>query len=325
VPPDNPHDALFKAVFGQRDNAGRMLRSMLPQALVDAVQWDSLTVEPGTFVDPGRRRRESDLLFSARIAGTAAHIYVVFEHQSSNDPSMALRLLRYMVRIWTLCAEAHPRRPLPLIVPLVLSHAAGGWTAAASFRDLLDPSVAELAPDAIPDFRYAVLDVANASNAQLRARPLPSEATLTLWLLRDIRNSAAFLQNLASWSDLLAHLERHPAGEEKLQRLWYYVAEAGSDLRASEIRAILDETTSLSGDLIMNMLERARAEGAQKGRLEGHSQGKAAALRLILQARGLSPSEAQLRRIDACDDAQQLDDWTLRASVASALADVFGD
>jgi hypothetical protein len=39
----------------------------------------------------------------------------------------------------------------------------------------------------------------------------------------------------------------------------------------------------------------------------------------------LSPSEAQLRRIDACDDAQQLDDWTLRASVASALADVFGD
>jgi hypothetical protein len=46
----------------------------------------------------GEKRTGS--FFTIRCNGHAAFLYVLFEHQSTNDPLMAFRLLRYLVRIW---------------------------------------------------------------------------------------------------------------------------------------------------------------------------------------------------------------------------------
>ena len=43
---------------------------------------------------------EAALLFSARIGGSDALLYLLLEHQHSEAPLMGLRLLSYMVRIW---------------------------------------------------------------------------------------------------------------------------------------------------------------------------------------------------------------------------------
>lgn len=42
----NPHDALIKCTFGSALHAEGELRSVLPHALVEAIDWKSLTVEP---------------------------------------------------------------------------------------------------------------------------------------------------------------------------------------------------------------------------------------------------------------------------------------
>lgn len=97
----NPHDALFKAVFGEPDNARGALRAVVPPALAAAVDWSTLAREPGSFVDDELRECHTDLLFSAQLRdGGGALVYVLFEHQSTPDPLMAYRLLRYAVRIW---------------------------------------------------------------------------------------------------------------------------------------------------------------------------------------------------------------------------------
>ena len=95
-----PHDALFKATFSQVELAAEELRCVLPPELVAQMDLGSLALAAGSFVDEALREQHTDLLYSVRLAGRPARVYVLFEHQSSGDTWMALRLLKYMLRIW---------------------------------------------------------------------------------------------------------------------------------------------------------------------------------------------------------------------------------
>ncbi|MGH1340374.1 MAG: Rpn family recombination-promoting nuclease/putative transposase [Nannocystales bacterium] len=112
-----PHDALFKTIFGQPEHAAAELQHILPGHIAARIDWSSLTPQPGTYVDEELADQHSDLLFSAatRPSEEPVFVYVLFEHQSTAQPRMALRLLRYMVRIWTRHASEYPKDPLPLI------------------------------------------------------------------------------------------------------------------------------------------------------------------------------------------------------------------
>jgi predicted transposase/invertase (TIGR01784 family) len=55
---------------------------------------------PGSFVDEALRWRHSDVLFTAPLDGHHAFVYALIEHQSSDDPLMAFRMMRYVTRIW---------------------------------------------------------------------------------------------------------------------------------------------------------------------------------------------------------------------------------
>jgi predicted transposase/invertase (TIGR01784 family) len=93
---------LFKAVFGRPEHARGALRAVVPAAVAETLDWPSLAPCAGNFVDPVLRERYTDVLFSvAWRGGGDALVYVLFEHQSTSDPWMAFRLLRYLVRIWS--------------------------------------------------------------------------------------------------------------------------------------------------------------------------------------------------------------------------------
>jgi predicted transposase YdaD len=94
------HDALFKSAFEHPSHAAGLFRHVLPPALAGAIDWTTLELQSGSFVDPTLRSRHSDLLFSARVDDRMVLLYVLLEHQSSNDPSMPLRSLDYAVCIW---------------------------------------------------------------------------------------------------------------------------------------------------------------------------------------------------------------------------------
>ena len=116
APIHQPHDKLFKASFSDPVNAAAFLRWEVPPALSGKIAWEQLRVEPGSFVDSHYRHTESDLLFSAKLAGSDSLLYLLFEHQTTPDPALALRLLRYVVRIWE--ASILPRPGCPSSCPL---------------------------------------------------------------------------------------------------------------------------------------------------------------------------------------------------------------
>ena len=102
---------------------------MLPSALVECVDWSTLDLVSGEFVDPQLAHLQSDLLYTVQVDGVHACIYVLLEHQSTVDRYMPLRLLRYRTRIWDRFAQDRAGDLLPVIIPVVLHHSHSGWTA----------------------------------------------------------------------------------------------------------------------------------------------------------------------------------------------------
>jgi predicted transposase/invertase (TIGR01784 family) len=96
-----PHDKLVKSTFSDPDNACAFLQANLPRKLARRIDWSTLSLASGSFIDPEFAATSSDLLFIAKIDGQPAFLYILFEHQNQEDPLIGLRLLTYMVRIWS--------------------------------------------------------------------------------------------------------------------------------------------------------------------------------------------------------------------------------
>jgi hypothetical protein len=59
----NPHDKLIKFTFSQVENAADEFRTALPPALAARLDFSTLCVCPGSFVDEALRERFTDLLY----------------------------------------------------------------------------------------------------------------------------------------------------------------------------------------------------------------------------------------------------------------------
>lgn len=102
------YDFLVKRTFSQIEHAAGLLQVVLPEAIAERVDFSTLALCPGTFVDQLLGGRHADLLFSVTAAEREVLIYVLFEHQSTVDAPMPFRLLQYMVRIRERHLQAHP-------------------------------------------------------------------------------------------------------------------------------------------------------------------------------------------------------------------------
>ena len=154
-----PHDRLFRAVFSDASEAASLLRNVLPDAIRSSFDWTTLSRQGGTFIDEELRESQTDLLYQVEHVetGQPMSVYVLLEHQSSPDPLMRLRMLRYCCRIWQddLRSESD-RRELRPIVPVVFYQGARGWTHSTEFADLF-PEAARAWPW-IPKFAHVLLD-----------------------------------------------------------------------------------------------------------------------------------------------------------------------
>ena len=111
-----PHDHLFRTVFGEEGEleAVGLLQAYLPESISRELRWSSLKWQSVSFIDDRLRESESDLLYAIqrKADGAPAWLYVLLEHQSSPDPWLRLRLLKYSIRIWERGVVSHIISPL---------------------------------------------------------------------------------------------------------------------------------------------------------------------------------------------------------------------
>ncbi len=327
---------MFRLAFGEPEHAAELLRGALPEALVRAIDWESLQRQDGSFVDAGLRGQQADLLFEAQLAGEPVLLYLLVEHKSGEDRFTAFQLLRYVVRVLERWRREHPdARELPAVVPFVLHHGKRPWRGPRRVRELV--RVGGLPADARrvllalqPDLGFVLDDLATADEADIRARMLSAVATVPLLFLRVLPRCglAEILDAMTRWHELLVALLAHPDPGDLLGALYcYLLATANADpdaLRKALENTLPDTLEAAMTNNLEKLLQRSEQHGRAEGQAEGRAEGQAALLLRLLDRRFGTLPESAIARVRAGTETD-LETWAERVLTASTLDEVLGD
>ncbi len=259
----------------------------------------------------------------------------MLEHQSSNDPIMALRILTYCALLYAslLTRKLIPKGGrLPIILPVVLYSGVRRWTAPLSVVDLIDPAPQALLPY-LPQMRYLLID----EGRLVRSGALPSDNLASL-LFRLEHN-----KGIDDVQDLMQTVWDSTEGSEYAEVRLAFTAWAKYVLlpralpdvvvpnvdNLLEIKTMLTEhsrswTHQWKAEGLQEGLKEGIQKGLQKGLQKGHQEGASAVVhRLLLRKFGTLPSETEHRLKQATP--AQLETWSLNILDATTLDDVFTD
>jgi hypothetical protein len=207
-----------------------------------------------------------------------AFVYLLFEHQSSEDPRIALRLLSYILQIWNRFAKEHPAPvKLPPVLPLVLAQGKSPWKTPPRLEALIDlpESVAEILRPWQPALAYHLLELVRVPYPDLGGTP---EGILTLRVLKAQPVGQLFTDVI--WDENLLF----SISDAALERMIRYILNAEPDMNRMR-----DYVSNLRSKPLQNkamtIAEQLREEGLQKGLQKGLRQGREEGLReAIVQA-----------------------------------------
>jgi predicted transposase/invertase (TIGR01784 family) len=291
------NDGFFKAMFSHPEHATSFFKSHLPPAISKRIEWPSLVVLPGSFVKSSLQQLHSDLLFSVSLGGANSLIYLLFEHQSTPDPAMPLRLLAYLSEIFTKFYKTHGL-PLQPVLPFVFHQGPEAWVASPHFEDLFDlPD--DLATDLIPflpKFQHALLDL---TQFDPNSEEDDSRLKIILQLMKLARQKE--LLRFFRW---LAEFPHQDLPDDLLSQMLLYALHADSNLDAEKIYPTLTSNPELRQNT-MSIAEKLIAQGHLAGLTQGISQG-------ISQGRWVGRIQALQEFLDLpISDANTFDGLTL--------------
>jgi hypothetical protein len=320
--PASPHDALFKQTFTDLDNARGELRAALPDEVVALIDWSTLQVETGSFVDAALRSRFTDLLFSVNLAGRDARIYVLFEHTSKQDRWLPFRVLTYEVRIWEAWRRKHRKaKKLPPIVPVVLAQVKGELKARTleEIIDFADGERVVLGPW-LPQLSLVVDDLDALTDAALEKREMPPAARLALAALQHVRGKLTLdelIARLERWIEALPVDER---GTEAIASLIEYIQSLRPEANLERLRAAVAKARPGVEDRMMTTLRELK----EQGRAEGEAQALARVLLKQLTQRFTTVPDNARQKIAAANTAT-LERWIERVVAATTIESVLAD
>ncbi|MDI1481560.1 Rpn family recombination-promoting nuclease/putative transposase [Polyangium sp. y55x31] len=323
-----PHDAFFKWAFSQREHAVGLLRAALPKALSAAIDWGTLRLEQGSFVDRALRHRHGDLVFSARIREKTVYFHALVEQQRDVEPLMVFRMVVYMFRLWEQLVRDEPSlKELPPIIPIVVHHSEAGWMAATAFQDLvpMDASVRPVLLPFVPQFELRLIDLGGGRAGDLVERALTALGQVVLWCLSVAGDDARFEREIERIGQALDEVLLAKDGLAALGVLLRYLAATHQRIGAERVGEILESATGPEvRDVIITWLDKVEARGRMEGRVEGRTEGQARLLRKLLTVRfGALPASARARIAEA--DEATLSRWGVRLLTAETLDEVFGE
>ena len=266
----HPHDKLFRTVFSDATEAADFLRGSVPETLSRELDWSTLTLLDGSFIDEALSESESDLLYQLEHGPSQerVQVYILFEHQSSADAWMRFRLLKYCCRIWDHSFRDRPEQvQLRPILPLVFYQGKRSWQHATEFAELFPAVMRDWW--FVPHFAHTLIDQSGLEPAAVQGGV--KGRLLQLLLL------AAFRQPLREALDQAAQLlaALPPSGGVDYLRVFVRYVVATQDTEAVKaFGAAMQRHAAGSGGEIMTYAQELLQEGERKGRQEGKQEGE---------------------------------------------------
>jgi hypothetical protein len=329
------HAELVAAVLADLERVADLLRGVLPHALVEVIDWSTLTRESSDYPRPERSDIRGDFLFCVRTKhDPPVELRIPFEHQSVPHLQMPLRMGDYSFGAWW----ASPKgAPLPVLVPVVLHHGEGGWTAARTVHDLLPPELLAIPEVAarVPNAGFFLDDLASLHDDAIAARTRDPALLAMLWLLRDGGDPENLHASLPRWRTALARHLLEDGASLSARALVRYVIRRAAPVTQVAFEDFLHHTNAQAEAAFMNqkqtygdiLIQQGLAQGLSQGLSQGLAQGRAEerarAVLGILGKRGVAVPEAARRQLEACTDLSELERLFDRAFEVTRAEELF--
>ena len=264
----SPHDAVCKRFLSFPETARDFRDSHLPATLREICDLDTLKLESGIFIEENLRSRYSDVLWSLKTEDGDGYIYVVIEHQSTEDAHMAFRLMRYAMAAMQRHLDAG-HKMLPLVIPMLFYHGARSpypWSL-CWLDEFADPATArELYASAFP-----LVDITVVPDDEIMQHRRIALLELMQKHIRQ-RDLMGLIEQLT------AVLLTGYANDTQLQVMFNYILQSGDDQRFNDFVREITQRLPQHKERLMTIAERLRLEGhsqgLQEGLLQGRQQGK---------------------------------------------------
>jgi predicted transposase YdaD len=264
----HPHDSMVRVVLGDVAEAKSFLQRYVPEELSQTLNWSTLRLLEGSFVDEALRRSETDFLYEVeRVENDASlWLYLLLEHQSSPDRWMRFRLLKYCCRIWDVNLQERPApREIRPIVPLVFYQGERSWSYSTEFADLFAESVRDW--PGVPRFSHGLIDQSGMQPEELQGEL--KTRLMQLLLMAAYHPTVAWMEEMAALLGSLSSLE--PSGGVNYMRIFVrYLLTTQEPEAVESFREVLREyAPEVRDDVMTTYAQELLAEGRAEGRTEG--------------------------------------------------------
>jgi predicted transposase/invertase (TIGR01784 family) len=278
------HDALIKKLLGEVIVAIEFLNHNLSAEFKQLIDLPRLKVEKESFITNDLRHQLSDIVYSVpTIDGDTTFVYVLVEHQSTNDQFIALRLWQYMLLLW----ERHKKdkNKLPLIYPIVIYNGKNPYSAAKNLWQLFDNQV--LAKKLLTE-DYQLIDLQSMPDDEIVKQ---KNLGMMQYMLKHIHTRDL----LKLWEDFLVKFQPEIVVDKASgyiyirSFLWYSDARLAEG-KQLELEQILDKhlPTEEKDNIMRTIAEKYIDEGIDIGRQDGikigKAEGKAELIRMMLKS-----------------------------------------
>ncbi|GAB4510954.1 MAG: Rpn family recombination-promoting nuclease/putative transposase [Haliangiales bacterium] len=332
--PRMAHDALFKHLFGEPQNAAAALRFVLPPEVNDLFNWDTLTLEHGSMVSRDLEQRHGDLLYSAeqRQEEQPVLLSILLEHQSTEIVDMSWRVTEKAVYHAAEWRKRHDQRKrVPPMLSFVFYHGTKPWTAPVDVIDLMGISEATKAilQPYLLSYRFILDDLHTADDSEIDKRAVKPALRLGLVAMKYARSELLIDRLVAHHADIQVLLASEPGRDQWLVLLHYVRTmnpHVGPDELIDRLKPVvgpeIEETMLTEGQ---RLEKRIYDEGHKQGHKQGYHEGQAHGRDLLLRQLGCRfgplPALAVYRVSNA--SADELIEWGERILDAESLDDVF--
>ena len=316
-----PYDAAYKLLFSFPEMVRDLLAGFVSDEWVAELDLSTLERWPASQVGDTLRERHQDRVWRVRYRDRWLYVLVLLEFQSTVDRTMAVRVLAYTALLYQDLLRTSPD-PLPPVLPIVLHHGPGRWTATVDVAGLAAPCGAFLAPYQ-PAQRYFLLDVGGYTDT-----PLPHGRNLVAALIRLERNRGradvdAVLGALDEWLSESGNEGLRRAVGEWMRQVYAPGRPAGAAQPVDENRT---EAQAMLRERVKEWMEEERSEGRAEGRSEGRARQVELMRRMAARKFGSATADRLVERLNRMHDPErmvEIGEWLIECESGEALFERF--
>lgn len=274
-----PHDEFVKNMLQEEPMARDFFESNLPSDMLNLVKLDNMQLVSGTLVDKELRALYTDILYKVEMKdGSEGYLFLLVEHYSTADPTMAFRTLNYVMRI----LDRHVREsknagksplPLPYVFPIVYYNGEKAYKGEPYLFNLFGEHKERVMQ--LFNGPLNLVDISVEASKDLRGQ---KRASLLSWCMRHsmLREFSSHLAELGQYIDDLRMISAWTEADgDRAQVMLEYMLRSLSTStdRDALIEAVYNTLPSELGDTMATFAERVFEEGKVEGKMEGKLEG----------------------------------------------------